>query len=145
MTSAQSGPYELRDNAGSMLSTLWAGRTATSADAAWVAVAAQADQVVPAAQGPSVTSVRIRLNDTLVTAPTPAPTTVQTLYLHVTVPAAARAAPQAGFLAAWNQNPKPFVWTATVESIVEKLSRCRQTLEKIQPGCTLPRRRKAKR
>ena len=48
------------------------------------------------------------------------------------------------FLAAWNEKPKPFVWTATVESIVEKLSRCRQTLEKIQPGCTLPRRRKAK-
>ena len=51
----------------------------------------------------------------------------------------------AEFLAAWNENPKPFVWTATVESIVEKLSRCRQTLEQIQPGCTLPRRRKAKR
>jgi len=49
------------------------------------------------------------------------------------------------FLAAWNEKPKPFVWTATVESIVEKLSHCRQTLEKIQPGCTLPRRRKAKR
>ena len=49
------------------------------------------------------------------------------------------------FLAAWNEKPKPFVWTATVESIVQKLSRCRQTLEKIQPGCTLPRRRKAKR
>ena len=46
------------------------------------------------------------------------------------------------FLAAWNQNPKPFVWTATVESITEKLSRCRQTLEQIQPGCTLPRSRK---
>jgi len=46
------------------------------------------------------------------------------------------------FLDAWNENPKPFVWTATVESILEKLSRCRQTLEKIQPGCTLPRRRK---
>src|SRR5262244_1463921 len=46
------------------------------------------------------------------------------------------------FLDAWNENPKPFVWTATVESIMEKLSRCRQTLEKIQPGCTLPRRRK---
>jgi len=46
------------------------------------------------------------------------------------------------FLNAWNENPKPFVWTATVESIMEKLSRCRQTLEKIQPGCTLPRRRK---
>jgi len=48
------------------------------------------------------------------------------------------------FMAAWNENPKPFVWTATVESIVEKLSHCRQTLEKIQPGCTLPRRRKMK-
>jgi transposase/transcriptional regulator with XRE-family HTH domain len=50
----------------------------------------------------------------------------------------------AEFLAAWNEKPKPFVWTATVDSIVEKLSRCRQTLEKIQPGCTLPRTRKGK-
>jgi DDE superfamily endonuclease len=50
----------------------------------------------------------------------------------------------AEFLAAWNENPKPFVWTATVESIVAKLSRCRQTGETIQPGCTLPGRRKAK-
>ena len=48
------------------------------------------------------------------------------------------------FLSAWNEKPKPFVWTATVESIVEKLSRCRQTLERIEPGCTLPRKRKAK-
>jgi transposase len=48
------------------------------------------------------------------------------------------------FLAAWNENPKPFVWTATVDSIQEKLSRCRQTLEQIQPGCTSPRRRKRK-
>lgn len=48
------------------------------------------------------------------------------------------------FLAAWNKDPKPFVWTATVESITEKLSRCRQTLEKIQPGCTTPRSRKRK-
>jgi transposase len=48
------------------------------------------------------------------------------------------------FLAAWNEKPKPFVWTATVESIMEKLSRCRQTLEKIQPGCTLPRSKKKK-
>jgi transposase len=46
------------------------------------------------------------------------------------------------FLAAWNENPKPFVWTATVESIVAKLARCRQTLEQIQPGCTAPKRRK---
>lgn len=48
------------------------------------------------------------------------------------------------FMAVWNENPKPFVWTATVDSIIKKLSRCRQTLEKIQPGCTLPRRRKMK-
>jgi hypothetical protein len=48
------------------------------------------------------------------------------------------------FLAAWNNDPKPFVWTATVESIVEKLSRCRQTLERIKPGCTRPRIRKNK-
>jgi transposase len=48
------------------------------------------------------------------------------------------------FLTAWNKDPKPFVWTATVESIVEKLTRCRRTLEKIQPGCTSPRSRKRK-
>ena len=33
---------------------------------------------------------------------------------------------------------------ATVESIVEKLSRCRQTLERIKPGCTRSRMRKTK-
>ena len=49
------------------------------------------------------------------------------------------------FLATWNSQPKPFVWTATVESIVEKLSRCKQTLERIKPGCTRPRMRKNKR
>jgi transposase len=48
------------------------------------------------------------------------------------------------FLAAWNDSPKPFVWTATVDSIVAKLSRCKQTLEQIQPGCTTPRSRKPK-
>jgi transposase len=48
------------------------------------------------------------------------------------------------YVANWNQDPKPFVWTATVESIVEKLERCRQTLEQVKPGCTLPRSRKAK-
>jgi transposase/transcriptional regulator with XRE-family HTH domain len=46
------------------------------------------------------------------------------------------------FLDAWNADPKPFVWTATVESIQAKLSRCRQTLEQIKPGCTAPRARK---
>lgn len=49
---------------------------------------------------------------------------------------------QQGFeevLTAWNAAPKPFVWTATIESIVEKSSRCKQTLEKIKPGCARPR------
>jgi transposase len=50
----------------------------------------------------------------------------------------------AEFLAAWNAAPKPFVWTATVDSIMAKLSRCRQTLERIQPGCTAPRTKKAR-
>jgi transposase/transcriptional regulator with XRE-family HTH domain len=50
----------------------------------------------------------------------------------------------AGFLDAWNENPKPFVWTATIESIHAKLARCRQTLEQIKPGCTAPRTRKKK-
>jgi len=50
----------------------------------------------------------------------------------------------AEFLSAWNEKPKPFVWTATVESILAKLSRCRQTLEQIQPGCTVPKARKRK-
>ncbi len=48
------------------------------------------------------------------------------------------------FLQAWNDKPKPFVWTATVESIQEKLTRCRRTLEQIQPGCTSPKSRKIK-
>jgi hypothetical protein len=41
------------------------------------------------------------------------------------------------YMQAWNANPKPVVCTATVESIIEKLSRRKQTLEKIQPGRTL--------
>jgi transposase len=48
------------------------------------------------------------------------------------------------FLKAWNAAPRPFVWTATVESIQEKLNCCRQTLEQIQPGCTTPKSRKRK-
>lgn len=50
----------------------------------------------------------------------------------------------ARFLQVWNENPKPFVWTATIESIQAKLARCRQTLEQIKPGCTAPRTRKKK-
>ena len=45
------------------------------------------------------------------------------------------------FLAAWNANPTPFVWTASVERILDKIARCRQRLEQVDPGCTLPKRR----
>jgi transposase len=48
------------------------------------------------------------------------------------------------FLAAWNTSPKPFIWTATVDSILAKLAKCRQALEQIQPGCTVPKTRKRK-
>ena len=48
------------------------------------------------------------------------------------------------FLNAWNANPKPFVWAATVESIQAKLATCRQTMEQIKPGCTAPRSRTKK-
>lgn len=48
----------------------------------------------------------------------------------------------ADYLAAWNENPRPFIWTATVGEIVKKLARARQKLETIKPGCTQPRRRK---
>ena len=46
------------------------------------------------------------------------------------------------FLEAWNDEPQPFVWTATVDQICAKLKCCRQTLERIAPWCTAPRRRK---
>jgi transposase len=45
------------------------------------------------------------------------------------------------FLTAWNANPSPFVWTASVEKILEKFTRCQRRLEQIQPGCTQPRRK----
>ena len=47
----------------------------------------------------------------------------------------------ADFLAAWNAAPAPFVWTASVEAILEKIARARQRLEQIEPGSTLPKRR----
>ena len=50
----------------------------------------------------------------------------------------------AEFLAAWNEKPPPFVWTATVESIQQRLARGRQTLEEVQPGGTEPGRHKKK-
>jgi transposase len=48
------------------------------------------------------------------------------------------------FLEAWNEDPKPFLWRATVDSILDKISGCRQTLEQIQPGCTAPPQRRKK-
>ena len=44
----------------------------------------------------------------------------------------------ASFMAAWNTNPVPFVWTASVEKILEKVERCRRRLEEVKPGCTTP-------
>ena len=38
------------------------------------------------------------------------------------------------FLDAWNEAPRPFVWTATVEKIMEKISRARNQLDKIKTG-----------
>jgi transposase len=40
------------------------------------------------------------------------------------------------FLKAWNASPSPFVWTASVEKILEKFARCQRRLEQIKPGCT---------
>jgi len=46
------------------------------------------------------------------------------------------------FLTAWNANPKPFVWTASIEKILEKIAKCKRRLEEIQPGSTQPKPRK---
>jgi len=45
------------------------------------------------------------------------------------------------FLAAWNADPQPFIWTAKLEEILQKIERARAKMESIQPGCTQPRRR----
>jgi transposase len=46
------------------------------------------------------------------------------------------------FIAEWNRDPKPFVWRARAEDILEKIERCRRRLEEIKPGCTGHRGRK---
>jgi transposase len=46
------------------------------------------------------------------------------------------------FLAAWNDKPRPFVWTATVDDIMAKIERARAKAEQIKPGSTLPRGKK---
>lgn len=48
----------------------------------------------------------------------------------------------ARFMKEWNANPSPFVWTASVERILEKIERCRLRLEEVKPGCTRPTRSK---
>lgn len=46
------------------------------------------------------------------------------------------------FIDEWNRDPKPFIWTARAEDILEKIERCRRRLEEIKPGCTVRRGRK---
>jgi hypothetical protein len=46
------------------------------------------------------------------------------------------------FLQAWNQNPNPFIWSATVEEIIKKIDRARGKMEQIKLGSTQPRRKK---
>jgi transposase len=48
------------------------------------------------------------------------------------------------FLKTWNQTPKPYVWTAKVEDILQKIDKARSKLESIKPGCTQSRRRHPK-
>jgi transposase len=40
------------------------------------------------------------------------------------------------FLTAWNATPTPFVWTASVDRILEKIARARHRLEQVKPGST---------
>ena len=49
------------------------------------------------------------------------------------------------FLEAWNEAPKPFVWTATVEKIMAKVERAREKLEEIKPGWSQRKKRKTRR
>lgn len=46
----------------------------------------------------------------------------------------------ADFLRAWNAQPTPFVWTASIERILGKVQRARQRLEQIKPGSTRTKR-----
>jgi hypothetical protein len=46
------------------------------------------------------------------------------------------------FMQAWDKNPKPFIWSVTVEDTVKKIDRARVKMEQIKPGCTLPREKK---
>jgi len=46
------------------------------------------------------------------------------------------------FMQVWNQNPKPFIWTASVGQIMERIERARVKMEEMKPGSTLPRGKK---
>ena len=45
-------------------------------------------------------------------------------------------------IAAWNRDPKPFIWQTRAEEILAKSERCRRGLEQIQSGWTVRRRRR---
>jgi len=49
------------------------------------------------------------------------------------------------YLQAWNEAPRPFVWTATVEKIMAKVERARRKLEEIKPGWDQRKKRKKRR
>ena len=47
------------------------------------------------------------------------------------------------FMQAWNRDPKPFIWSATVEDVIKKIDRARVKMEQIKPGSTRPSGKKA--
>jgi len=51
----------------------------------------------------------------------------------------------ANYLEQWNESPRPFVWSATVESIMEKIDRARTTMDGIKPGWAKRKQRKKRR
>jgi transposase len=51
----------------------------------------------------------------------------------------------ANYLEAWNESPRPFVWTATVESIMAKIDRARARMDQIHPGWAKRKSRKKRR
>jgi len=59
------GPYELRENGGTLIATLWSGRSGTAVDGIWESIGVQADQAVTAGNQPSGTTIKLRLNNTL--------------------------------------------------------------------------------
>lgn len=46
------------------------------------------------------------------------------------------------FTRAWNNNPKPFIWTASVGRIIEKIDRALTNMEQIKPGPCCPKRKR---